>query len=301
MKKALMFLSFILLVGVFFSFVVNAEIVCTDSDGGQNIFVKGSASGAQIKETFPPSYSVSGEGDNIQINPKNGGEIETVDVSILDYCEDNSNQVEYFCMKTKQGTFVTKGYSTCLKGCNDGVCLPQEIITKPVTCIFADSNLENECQTSTAFGVFKCSGIGECTMNIKGYFDNNTYLNNNIPSFSLDLFSMCGQVSGGHPAGTQWTSLALDNEKGDSVIFFCGDYQNKEGLSTSVTSRDLSFEWKCNTETTGTENLTSCKGIYNGSKFVGTYDDSQNILGQRNLTLFQKMLEFIKNLFVPKE
>lgn len=74
--------------------------ICTDSDGGDNIYTKGTATGKEL-------------GTNNT-------------VSKTDYCYDSNNVVENFCGDIYPGYprgYVNNGIKSCPNGCSDGACI----------------------------------------------------------------------------------------------------------------------------------------------------------------------------------
>ncbi|GEM_PF-3431298 len=98
---------------------------CIDTDGGDNIYTKGTATGKEIGT------------DKV--------------ISKTDYCSDNNNVVEYFCNDIYAGYtpgYVNNGVKSCPNGCNNGACIeknkyefvydkkyynPSEVVTIKIT------------------------------------------------------------------------------------------------------------------------------------------------------------------------
>ncbi|MBM3234213.1 hypothetical protein FJZ19_03895 [Candidatus Pacearchaeota archaeon] len=114
--------------------------LCSDSDGGQNYYVKGITIGKHLVD----------------------GDIKHEDV-----CETNTLLFEAYCSGDNQ--LVEYDRYVCPQGCSAGACISEGKIKEQVTCLFANSNQEQKCYTAYENERAYCSGKEICTAIILGY------------------------------------------------------------------------------------------------------------------------------------
>ncbi len=152
-----------------------SSMICTDSDGGKNIYTQGTTSG---QEWGTGQYVWNAQNEKVWVEAKA--------ITSTDYCvtegEKVGRLVEYSC----SGNLVASESFDC--SCQNGACVNGTAeATEKVTCKFVNSNDEQKCYTTLGsitnadryntnnfnLGTFSCSGKGSCTVEISGNKERN--------------------------------------------------------------------------------------------------------------------------------
>jgi len=129
---------------------------CSERDGGDNIYEEGHTFGFRTHSTA--------DDPERDLRIRTGGK---------DWCENGKLQ-EYYCF---QGDYIAQYSVECPNGCSSdgsGACEKGELIREQITCIFEDSEKEQECYLAGQSGPNDedtkfCKGIGRCVISFEGY------------------------------------------------------------------------------------------------------------------------------------
>lgn len=115
---------------------------CSDPDGGINKYEQSRTYG------FRSSFA-----DSRDQRIRTGG---------MDGCYSKTQLQEYYC--DKRG-FIQSAAIDCPNGCNEGKCIKGEFISEQITCIFKNSEKEQECYLAAVNQEEKvgCKGIESCS------------------------------------------------------------------------------------------------------------------------------------------
>jgi hypothetical protein len=123
-----------------------ASLACTDSDGGNNVYLKGYVTLNSIN--YPDTcYTYATSTSTLNTNSCTGS---------------NCYISEYYC----QNNQVAYNNQACSNGCSNGACVGVEAAKEQVKCVFKNSNYQQSCYSDD--GRFSCSGTGTCIADVYG-------------------------------------------------------------------------------------------------------------------------------------
>ena len=195
--------------------------LCSDPDGGKKIYEYAHTYGFR-------SYS-SAEDPSRDLRIRTGGS---------DGCTSDKQLVEHYC--SEEGYIQTE-YIDCANGCSNGVCIKGDPVREQITCIFENSDEEQECYLAGQFGPADegtkfCRGVEKCDIKFSDY-----------EGEEITWKSTCGSY--------QYTKQDGEDEK---IEFDCKTGETTPG---EIENRGFRFaSWECyDGEGQKSEDKTSCK------------------------------------------
>lgn len=138
----------------------NIPAKCEDTDGGNNIFIKGIT-------TIPTSEDAPQHTDYCEyLSTKNPANYDSI--SKENYCEGSDCGLrEFSCFLG--GPNLDYKVHKCPNGCKNGACRINELVEvkEQVKCVFNNSLIEQKCYTAGNNSI-SCNGVGSCVVNVIG-------------------------------------------------------------------------------------------------------------------------------------
>lgn len=257
------------------------EPICTDSDGGKNIYKFGNVDasnldlnsdsdlagengkdfclprpelyGADLAEYYCQNNEAVKEFVSCPNGCSNGAcEEEEIDYGSTEVCVIDDKTI---CQNSNVYWIDSCGNVSSLKeqceqGCSAGACITGKQITEQITCYFGDSKVGQKCYLAGSFtnednGTKYCEGVGSCIIEFSGY-----------EGQKITWKSTCGGYDYSIVDGT-------DN----NIDFDCGEGEVNEEEIKNVWFR--SAYWQCyDDEEQKSEDDTSCKSSETWQKYA---------------------------------
>lgn len=201
---------------------------------------------AQIENThyFSVTKSACNDSDGLNYYTKGFTKASAGDSGQYDSCLSQKELVEYYCENNE----AKKASYSCPNGCVEGACTQGERTSEEVFCNFMNSQKEQKCYTASSNDMATCSGIGNCSAEVKGYKGD-----------QITWKSTCG--------GYQYTTTDGNDEK---IEFNCTEGETNIAQVLNKGFKKIYFQCYDGTESKSTER-EACKSADYWKKFASQF------------------------------